>query len=515
MKTKTYISFIFLLYTLQTVSAQNFVTNDGLSLTFQAGLVSTIQGGYTNKTNGTTLTLGTIDNAGTITLTGDWTNNSANTVFSTNTGAVQLIGTTAGQTINGTNSTGFYNLTVNNTFATSPQITQGVNTDVKNTLTMTAGNINIAGFTVTLGTAAATPGALSHGGTSVSGWMYGGNFIRYFDAVTIADGAVAGMFPLGSSTDFRPIYYSAPLIAPTTGGIITLSHTNATTVSNVSFADGLSTVARRHDAYWTALTGGGMTGGTYNLRAEGTGLGLIGAVADLRLTLSGSAVGTAGTNAGTTTNPQVNRTGLTLLELSNNFYIGSVDAVSSPLPIELISFNAKFNSENHVDLTWITATETNNDFFTIEKTKDGILFEQVDKVDGAGNSTQVNSYSTVDKNPYSGISYYRLKQTDFDGKYEYSNLVSVEQDNSKSFNFNVFPNPSNGENIILHFNNSEEKILVVIRDVLGRECYSKLITIETGENIYAIDKLENISPGIYWVSASSNDEMYSIKMVIQ
>ncbi len=309
-------------------ASSSLVTNDGLALTLEAALTATMEGGFTNQTN---VSLGTIDNAGTITTTGDWTNNSANTVFSTNTGLVEFIGSTATQTIRGTNSTEFYNLTVNNTYATSPQIYLLVDPIAKNTLTMTQGNIILAGRTLTLGTAAATPGTLSHGGTSADGWMYAGNFIRYFDAATIANGAVAGLFPMGNTgTDFRPFYVSCPSTAPTTGGTITVSHSNATSVSTVSFADDV-TVVRRHNSFWTSAPGGGLAGGTYNLRAEGTEIGTIGDVADLRLTLAGGVVGSPGVNAGTTINPQVNRTGLTLANLSNDFYISSVDATSSPL----------------------------------------------------------------------------------------------------------------------------------------------------------------------------------------
>lgn len=490
------------------------VTNDGLTLTIQAGLVVTVQGGYTNKTNAVTTTLGIIDNAGTITLTGDWTNNSANTVFSTNTGLVTILGTTAAQTIGGTNSTGFYNLTTNNTFGTSPQIILAVNQTVKNTLTMTAGNINLAGFTKTLGTSPASPGTLVHSTTSASGWMYGGNFARYYGTSTVADGAVAGLFPVGNAVgDFRPFYLTCPTTAPTTGGLHTVSHTNATTVSNVSFADGGSTVTRRHDALWTS-SASGFVGGTYNTRGEGTSFGTIGAVADLRLTLVGSVVGTAGVNAGTTADPIVNRTGLTLAQLNNNFYIGSVNKINSPLPIELISFNATLNKQNTVDVVWETASELNNDYFTIEKTQDGVNFETVDVVDGAGNSTQNIRYSTIDTNPYKGLSYYRLTQTDFNKQLKRTPLVSIEY-NKDEFSFSVYPNPSNGKDLKLNLTGFDKETLIVVVDVLGKEYYSKVILLEDEKNVYAIDKLENISPGIYWLVASSKQKLYSVKIIIQ
>ncbi len=501
--------------------SQNFVTNDGLALTFQAGLVATIQGGYTNQTN---VSLGTIDNAGTITLTGDWTNNSANTVFSTNTGTVQFIGTTAGQTISGANSTGFYNLTVNNTYTVSPQIILGVNTDIKNTLTMTAGKINLAGFTLTLGTAALTPGALSY----TSGFMYGGNFKRWMGTATYAVTNVLGHFPMGTSVgDYRPFWLGITTVNLTTGGTVTLSHTGVypTTYDVASHTDaswGGGTVLQGvSQSTWNVSTGDGLTsdpGTLFDIRFGGDGFGT-NTLTDINASLAASTVGTFAAATNVISPIEGNRTGLIKNELDNtggtqSFRLGTKDVAQSPLPIELLFFQAKFNSNNKIDVIWTTATETNNDYFTIEKTKNGIDFEIVGIVDGAGNSSKLLSYSTVDENPYSGISYYRLKQTDFDGKYKYSALVAVES-NDKEFAFAVFPNPSNGNNINLHMNGVGDEILVVITDVLGRECYSKLIVFEKGNNIYAIDKLKNISPGVYWVSASSNDNIYSVKIIIQ
>jgi len=79
----------------------------------------------------------------------------------------------------------------------------------------------------------------------------------------------------------------------------------------------------------------------------------------------------------------------------------------------------------NIELYWVTSNEINNDYFTIEKSNDGINFEIVEIILGAGNSDILLEYSFVDKNPINGISYYRLKQTDFDGKFEYSDIISV------------------------------------------------------------------------------------------
>jgi hypothetical protein len=95
------------------------------------------------------------------------------------------------------------------------------------------------------------------------------------------------------------------------------------------------------------------------------------------------------------------------------------------LPIELISFEAKMNTNKQVDIFWATASELNNDFFTIERSADGVNWEIVTTATGAGNSIYRIDYAAYDSRPLSGISYYRLKQTDFDGAFEYSNIVSV------------------------------------------------------------------------------------------
>jgi hypothetical protein len=101
------------------------------------------------------------------------------------------------------------------------------------------------------------------------------------------------------------------------------------------------------------------------------------------------------------------------------------------LPIELLYFKgSEYNSENI--LHWSTASEDNNDYFTIEKTKDGIDWEVLDREPGAGNSSNQLYYSSVDENVGSIINYYRLKQTDYDGKFKYSDIISIDNRNKTS-----------------------------------------------------------------------------------
>ncbi|MBI4647218.1 MAG: hypothetical protein HY738_11690 [Bacteroidia bacterium] len=95
-----------------------------------------------------------------------------------------------------------------------------------------------------------------------------------------------------------------------------------------------------------------------------------------------------------------------------------------PTPIELLNFNGACYDKKIV-LNWSTASETNNDYFFVERSEDELEFSSIGIISGAGNSNNILTYHFVDESPFSGISYYRLKQTDYDGAYSYSGVVAV------------------------------------------------------------------------------------------
>jgi hypothetical protein len=196
---------------------------------------------------------------------------------------------------------------------------------------------------------------------------------------------------------------------------------------------------------------------------------------------------------------------------------GVEEATPHPLPIELLFFNAKLNGDKKVDLTWATASETNNDFFTIEKTRDGISFESVALLDGKGNSRVRINYNELDVNPYEGVSYYRLKQTDFDGKYEYSSLVSVENSSVENNYLNVFPNPASGGTVSINIHgNKSEQVTVQLVDLLGKIVYSKVMELNNDDiSTITMDQLPNLVPGIYHVIAVKNEKLYTGKVMMQ
>ena len=98
---------------------------------------------------------------------------------------------------------------------------------------------------------------------------------------------------------------------------------------------------------------------------------------------------------------------------------------SAYLPIELLTFDGFNKKENNI-LTWSTASENNNDYFTIERSEDGVNWKTVDSIDGAGNSTQLLNYTTVDNNFREVINYYRLSQTDYNGTREFFKIIAID-----------------------------------------------------------------------------------------
>ncbi len=462
------------------------VTNDNLVLTATSGLTMTISGDFLNQNNGS------IDNAGTITVSGDWTNNAANNVFSTNSGSVHLIGTSA-QTIGGTNSTSFYDLTLNNSASSSTKYTLGANLTVKNALTLTAGNLNLATYTMTIGTSASSPGSLA----VTAGSFYGGALKRWFGTSTIANGGSQGLFPMGTSVDNRYFFISAPAVGPTTGGTISVSHTDSAGNTAVSFTDINVTIDRVCNPYWTVTTGNGLADGTYNLRAEGTNIPGITDYTLLRLILSNGSVGINGTNAGSNTSPQVNRTGLTMAELTNTFHFGYPAAAA--LPIELLSFRAR-PVRSEVKINWVTATETNTDYFTVERSADGVMYEAVASVPGAGNSSINTYYNIYDSNPLAGLSFYRLRETDLDGTNVYFQPVSVHFDNISGEFEMTASHSSNDQIVVTILSSSQDDFVLDFYDSIGKLLYHHSGKLERGYQDFTIP-LSNKAVGICMITA--------------
>jgi hypothetical protein len=381
------------------------------------------------------------DGSGTVNLSGNFSNTGT---FSGGNGTVSFNGTAA-QTITG--ATTFNNLTINNSFATAPQVTiaSGSQT-VGSTFKSTKGLLNLNSTTLTIGTACASPGAVSHSTLSSAGWVYGGSLTRYFNTTAISDGSLTGFFPIGTSVNFRPFAISVPTGNMSTCGTFTLSAGSSTASNVVSILDPTNTtspIVVQYQGAWT-VSSSGVTGGTYNVTAGGSGFGVIGSLSDVTLSKGTTTVGTyVLATANTTADPRMERTGLSLTDITttdgNKFFVGSTNPSSSPLPIELLSFNGE--SKNYgVDLQWKTASEMNNDYFTVSRSATGANFESIGTVKGNGTTSSMHTYSLIDYKPILGKNYYQLKQTDFDNNVTTSETIVVNVLSLEPL-ISIYPNP--------------------------------------------------------------------------
>ncbi|WP_286755031.1 T9SS type A sorting domain-containing protein [Roseivirga sp. UBA838] len=155
------------------------------------------------------------------------------------------------------------------------------------------------------------------------------------------------------------------------------------------------------------------------------------------------------------------------------FTLGSEEVAA--LPIDLISFSARLLENNTVRLHWTTAAEQNNAYFTVERSQDGQNFDAIGIVEGAGESSSIRTYQLTDHNPPQGLTYYRLKQTDFNGDSEYSELVSVFIESSLNHQYVLYPNPvSLGESVTIRYTvDRNQEVFIEVLDMKGRSLYGQ------------------------------------------
>lgn len=178
------------------------------------------------------------------------------------------------------------------------------------------------------------------------------------------------------------------------------------------------------------------------------------------------------------------------------------------LPITVVSFEAVFNGSS-VDLTWKSASETGNDYYTVERSYNGVSFEPLSIVDAAGAGSQGHAYVTTDENVQPGIIYYRLQQTDMDGNSSYSKIVSVEvPGKEEKIAIQVAPNPASNVVKITLSGRAEGSILQ-ITDTFGKLVEQREVA---GVNDVSVS-LDDYTAGVYWVSLYSNEKVIRAKLL--
>jgi hypothetical protein len=471
---------------------------------------ATIVNGNLSIVSPTTLDITASNHA--LSVGGNWSN--AGT-FNARNGAVTFNGSVS-QSIT-PNTSNFYDVVFNNTANGTSAIVLNADVTITNASALTDGIISTGANRLIL----SNNSAASLSGGSADSYV-NGNLRR-----NIATNTSTYAFPVGSSANyFRAdiknnnltgiTYIDAAYSALARHDDTDLDVNDGPTLTYVSIASNM----------WTIDPNTAPSGGSYDvyLYTENVS-GLIDNEFAVVKRPTGSPDGTSWTTGGGTINAgggdgrkladgYALRMGLTSF---SEFGIGSTTP-SNPLPIQLVSFNVKMNKTGVADLTWVTATEVNNDFFTIERSVDGVNFEEVKTIKGAGNSSRTLTYKTTDARPLKGVSYYRLKQTDYDGTYTYSGIVSLTNNGlvttaSIAQSWTVFPNPMNvGGFMNVYTENFQAKATVTVYEATtGKQVAG--VTIESENTSLPLE--ESLKPGIYIVKIVSGETATSKRIIIQ
>lgn len=205
---------------------------------------------------------------------------------------------------------------------------------------------------------------------------------------------------------------------------------------------------------------------------------------------------------------------------ADNFW-GNADATvtycehtGETMPVEWLAFEAT-PSQSGVDLMWMTAVEENNDYFTVERSVDATFYEELERVKGVGNSSEPTLYEVSDGTPPSGRVYYRIRQTDFDGKQSFSNQIEVMFEQS-SIKLRAYPNPTI-DIANLEINMEEPtRASMILMTIQGKEIIRKAIDLQAGRNLHQID-MSRYPAGTYLVQVrpSGAGKGESIRLVKQ
>jgi|GEM_PF-1257738 len=202
----------------------------------------------------------------------------------------------------------------------------------------------------------------------------------------------------------------------------------------------------------------------------------------------------------------MNRPGRVFVGTSNRGIFYFEDPIV-PLPIELLSLTVHSEGSKN-KLEWTTASEKNNDYFTLEKSADALEFKEIAKIKGAGNSSSILNYSSYDNSPYMGKNYYRLKQTDFNGDITYSNVAVISNYYAQMGVSSVYPNPSNDQLSIDFFAPVKGNMHIQIFTYTGQLVIDSYQFINKGQNIINTN-LQSIANGIYSVRIYFDEGNYS------
>ncbi len=428
-----------------------------------------------------------------IDLKGDW--NSTGTFNSA--AALRLTGNTP-QFITGFGTQQFYDLEINNSNAALLDITLGRNIEIQNAMTFTQGIVQT--------TDAELIRFLAGSSTTLSATSYVSGPVEKV-------GNTAFVYPIGKTTTYARLGISA---TPSIANKYMVEYFDGAPInSGTGFTTGLNHVTSIE--YWDVNQVIGSETPFITLYWEDATRSGIADMTDLRVAHWTGAtwenLGGAGIDAGSGTG-----------SISATIKPGSLSPVTfgsvggvNPLPVELVSFIAE-ELNGDVLLDWTTASEIDNDFFEIQRSENGKDFEAIGTVEGNGTVNELMNYDFTDTNPLFGVSYYRLRQVDFDGAFEYSRVVSVNvtgEDNQISAS--VYPNPTVTDDIRLSVRttNTENKIKVKLYDMFGKVYMSEVYEPSYFSTDRKVIPNESLDSGLYIFIIEQAGQKFTKKVIVK
>lgn len=189
--------------------------------------------------------------------------------------------------------------------------------------------------------------------------------------------------------------------------------------------------------------------------------------------------------------------------------------ITSPLPVSLSNFTGKRTDEKNL-LEWYTLSEKNNDYFEVERSRNGLEFQYRGRINGFGTTNTVHHYHFTDTDDETPVLYYRLQQFDFDGTQSTSHVIALPKTGKKNFNASIYPNPSDGNLQVIHAIGVEGILDLTITDLRGRiltqlswNADQNGVVLEFAEEDY------KLAPGCYMVVFKNEQKVQTIKLMVQ
>ena len=419
----------------------------------------------------------TVNSGGSLEIKGLFTNNGTYT----DNGSIKFSGTSA-QTI----PAGTYNdLEVDN----SAGLTLGGAVSINGTLTLTNGIINTTSTNLLTFTSTATA-------------VSGGSNTAHVDGPMAKVGNTNFIFPCGDGGKWARLGISDISASET----FTVEYHKATPADNTTFSAPLTKVS--YNEWWQIDRAGSATA-SVTMYWQDSQWSAIGNFDDLRIAHYNGSTWEAETGTYSHTgsvdlnSAQIGSIKVTGVSSFSPFSFGTTDNTTNPLPVELLDFSLKA-LDGQVNLNWQTASEINNRGFEIQRSSDGKSWEKLGEVKGAGSSNVLHLYSFIDKNPQTH-NYYRLKQTDYDGSYVFSQVKYIDLANESSVI--LYPNPAKSSLLITGIESFKIKQSVVY-NVAGAQVLS------SGSGINKLD-VSSLRQGIYFVRVLLTDRQVIEKQIFK